>query len=172
MAQSVTVKGLDELIGSLQDVAEDFPRVRREFHEAVTEEIREEVLKSLGSRAKSNTGKVAGWQESVVGTLGGYAAMRPRKGKDDGEDEGKGKKGKGKKDKKSYAYGYITNAIESGHAISRPRNNRKRYRARIKKRYVLGLHFYERAKPFAEKRAIDGANRLADTIKQKMEEKA
>lgn len=155
MAQSVTVKGLDELIGSLQDVAEDFPRVRREFHEAVTEEIREEVLKSLGSRAKSNTGKVAGWQESVVGTLGGYAAMRPRKGKN------------GK-----YAYGYITNAIESGHAISRPRKARKGYRARIKKRYVLGLHFYERAKPLAEKRAIDGANRLADTIKQKLEEKA
>lgn len=154
MAQSVTVKGLDELIGSLQDVAEDFSRVRREFHEAVAEEIREEVLKSLGSRAKSSTGKVAGWQESVVGTLGGYAAMRPRKGKN------------GK-----YAYGYITNAIESGHAISRPRKARKGYRARIKKRYVLGLHFYERAKPFAEKRAIDGANRLADTIKQKMEEK-
>ena len=155
MAQSVTVKGLDELIESLQDVAEDFPRVRREFHEAVAEEIREEVLKSLGSRAKSSTGKVAGWQESVVGTLGGYAAMRPRKGKD------------GK-----YAYGYITNAIESGHAISRPRKARKGYRARIKKRYVLGLHFYERAKPLAEKRAIDGANRLADTIKQKLEEKA
>lgn len=155
MAQSVTVKGLDELIESLQDVAEDFPRVRREFHEAVAEEIREEVLKSLGNRAKSNTGKVAGWQESVVGTLGGYAAMRPRKGKN------------GK-----YAYGYITNAIESGHAISRPRKARKGYRARIKKRYVLGLHFYERAKPLAEKRAIDGANRLADTIKQKLEEKA
>ncbi len=155
MAQSVTVKGLDELIGSLQDVAEDFSRVRREFHEAVAEEIREEVLKSLGSRAKSSTGKVAGWQESVVGTLGGYAAMRPRKGKN------------GK-----YAYGYITNAIESGHAISRPRKARKGYRARIKKRYVLGLHFYERAKPLAEKRAIDGANRLADTIKQKLEEKA
>ena len=155
MAQSVTVKGLDELIGSLQDVAEDFSRVRREFHEAVTEEIREEVLKSLGSRAKSNTGKVAGWQESVVGTLGGYAAMRPRKGKN------------GK-----YAYGYITNALENGHAISRPRKARKGYKARVKKRYVLGLHFYERAKPFAEKRAIDGANRLADTIKQKLEEKA
>lgn len=155
MAQSVTVKGLDELIGSLQDVAEDFPRVRREFHEAVTEEIREEVLKSLGSRAKSNTGKVAGWQESVVGTLGGYAAMRPRKGKN------------GK-----YAYGYITNALENGHAISRPRKARKGYKARVKKRYVLGLHFYERAKPLAEKRAIDGANRLADTIKQKLEEKA
>ena len=156
MAQSVTVKGLDKLIGSLQDVAEDFPRVRREFHEAVTEEIREEVLKSLGSRAKSNTGKVAGWQESVVGTLGGYAEVRTIKGKD----------GHGR------AYGYITNAIESGHAISRPRKSRKGYKARVKKRYVLGLHFYERAKPFAEKRAIDGANRLADTIKQKLEEKA
>ena len=155
MAQSVTVKGLDELIESLQDVAEDFPRVRREFHEAVAEEIREEVLKSLGNRAKSSTGKVAGWQESVVGTLGGYAAMRPRKGK-----IGK------------YAYGYITNALENGHAISRPRKARKGYKARVKKRYVLGLHFYERAKPFAEKRAIDGANRLADTIKQKLEEKA
>ena len=156
MAQSVTVKGLDELIGSLQDVAEDFPRVRREFHEAIAAEIQDEVVKSLGSRARESSGKVAGWQESVVGSGGGYAAVRPIKGKD----------GHGR------AYGYITNAIESGHAISRPRKNRKGYRARIKKRYVLGLHFYERAKPFAEKRAIDGANRLADTIKQKMEEKA
>lgn len=156
MAQSVTVKGLDELIGSLQDVAEDFPRVRREFHEAIAAEIQDEVVKSLGSRARESSGKVAGWQESVVGSGGGYAAVRPIKGKD----------GHGR------AYGYITNAIESGHAISRPRKNRKGYRARIKKRYVLGLHFYERAKPFAEKRAIDGANRLADTIKQKLEEKA
>ena len=154
MTQSVTVKGLDELIGSLQDVAEDFPRVRREFHEAIAAEIQDEVVKSLGSRARESSGKVAGWQESVVGTLGGYAAMRPRKGKN------------GK-----YAYGYITNALENGHAISRPRKARKGYKARVKKRYVLGLHFYERAKPFAEKRAIDGANRLADTIKQKMEEK-
>ena len=156
MAQSVTVKGLDELIGSLQDVAEDFPRVRREFHEAIAAEIQDEVVKSLGSRARESSGKVAGWQESVVGSGGGYAAVRPIKGKD----------GHGR------AYGYITNAIESGHAISRPRKNRKGYRARIKKRYVLGLHFYERARPTAEKRAIDGANRLADTIKQKMEEKA
>lgn len=155
MTQSVTVKGLDELIGSLQDVAEDFPRVRREFHEAIAAEIQDDVVKSLGSRARESSGKVAGWQESVVGTLGGYAAMRPRKGK-----IGK------------YAYGYITNALENGHAISRPRKNRKGYRARIKKRYVLGLHFYERARPTAEKRAIDGANRLADTIKQKLEEKA
>ena len=81
--------------------------------------------------------------------------MRPRKGK-----IGK------------YAYGYITNALENGHAIPRPRKSRKGYKARVKKRYVLGLHFYERAKPLAEKRAIDGANRLADTIKQKLEEKA
>lgn len=155
MAQSVTVKCLDELIESLQDVAEDFPRIRREFHEAIAAEIQDEVVKSLGSRARENSGKVAGWQESVVGSGGGYAAVRPIKGKD---EHGR-------------AYGYITNAIESGHAISRPRKNRKGYRARIKKRYVLGLHFYERARPTAEKRAIDGANRLADTIKQKMEER-
>lgn len=155
MSQSITVTGLDELIRRMQDAAEDFPRLRREFHEAIAAEIQDEVVKSLGSRARESTGKVAGWQESVVGTLGGYAAVRPIKGKD----------GHGR------AYGYITNALENGHAISRPRNNRKRYRARIKKRYVLGLHFYERAKPFAEKRAIDGANRLTDTIKQKMEER-
>lgn len=156
MGQSVTVKGLDELIESLQDVAEDFPRVRREFHEAVADEIWEEAQKSLGNRAKTNTGKIAEMQEKYVGSGGGYAAVRP----------------KAKMFHKGYAYGYITNALENGHAISRPRKARKGYRARIKKRYVLGLHFYERAKPLAEKRAIDGANRLADTIKQKLEEKA
>ena len=92
MAQSVTVKGLDELIGSLQDVAEDFPRVRREFHEAVAEEIWEEAQKSLGNRAKTNTGKIAEMQEKYVGSGGGYAAVRP----------------KAKMFHKGYAYGYIS----------------------------------------------------------------
>lgn len=153
MAQSVQINGLDELIQRLRDMADDFPRIRREFHEQVAEEIQEEVQKSLENRVRTNTGKIAGMQEKYVGSKGGYAAVRP----------------KAKMFHKGYAYGYITNSLENGHAIRRPSGRWKGYRARVKKRYVLGIHFYERAGRAAEKLAIDGANRLADEIKQKLE---
>lgn len=154
MAQSVQINGLDALSEDFRRLAEEeLPQMKRELHEALAGQIREEVVKSLGDRAKSNTGKIAGMQEKYVGSGGGYAAVRPQRGKNE----------------KGYAYGYITNSLENGHAIRRSSGRWKGYRARIKKKYVLGIHFYERAGRAAEKLAIDGANRLADEIKQKLE---
>ncbi len=153
MAQSVQINGLDDLSEDFRRLAEEeLPQMKRELHEALAGQLREEVVKSLGDRAKSSTGKVAGWQEKYVGSGGGYAAVRPQRGKN----------------RTGYAYGYITNSLENGHVIRRPSGRWKGYRARVKKRYVLGIHFYDRARGAAEKLAIDGANRLAGEIIQKL----
>lgn len=152
MAQSVKINGLDYLQEDLKKLTEELPEMRREAHERLSRQMLAEVQKDLSQRAKDSTGKVAGWQEAYVGTKGGYAAVRPR----------------AKTFAKGYAVGYITNAIENGHAIRRPSGKWKHYRARIKQRYVLGLGFYNQTSSKLEKMAIDEANHLADQIQKSL----
>ncbi len=99
-------------------------------------------------RVIGGTGRIAGMQEAAVGSGGGYAAVRPRRGKD----------------RTGYAYGAITNAVENGHAIRRPSGFAKGYRARIRKRYVLGKHFYAKSRTEALRIALDEAGKWADEI--------
>lgn len=153
MAQSVTVSGIDALEADIKQLLEELPEKKRALHERLAKEIRMEVVNSLGNRAKSNSGKVAEMQGEYVGSGGGYAAVRP----------------KANMFYKGYAYGYITNALENGHAIKKPSGRWKKYRARVKNSYVLGLHFYSNTAAKVEKMAIDEANRLADEIKQALE---
>ncbi len=149
MAQSVKISGLEHLRKDLEELSEELPEMRREIHEELAGQMRGEVEEALARKAGSSTGKVAGWQEGYVGTKGGYAAVRPR----------------AKAFHEGYAVGYITNAIENGHAIRRPSGKWKGYRARVKKRYVLGLHFYREVQGGRlEKLAIDAANRMADAV--------
>ena len=151
MAQSVKISGLEHLRKDLEELSEELPEMRREIHEELAVQMRGEVEEALARRAGSSTGTVAGWQEGYVGTKGGYAAVRPR----------------AKTSYRGYAVGYITNAIENGHAIRRPSGKWKGYRARVKKRYVLGLHFYREVQGGRlEKLAIDAANRMADRIQK------
>lgn len=149
MAQSVKISGLERLREDFQKLAGELPEMRREIHEELAGQMRGEVEEALARKAGSSTGKVAGWQEGYVGTKGGYAAVRPR----------------AKTSYRGYAVGQITNAIENGHAIRRPSGRWKGYRARVKKRYVLGLHFYREVQGGKlEKLAIDAANRMADAV--------
>jgi len=127
---------------ALERAGKKFPEMRRELHEELAEAALEEVQDIMGG------GKVASWQESHVGSRGGYAAVRPR----------------AKTYHKGYAVGWITNAIEHGHAIRRPSGYGKNYRARIKKGYVLGKGYYKLARTRAERITIDAANKLLDEI--------
>lgn len=154
MPQSVKINGLEQLRDDLQKLAEELPEMRREIHEELAGQMLAEVQNALAQKAEGSSGTVAGWQESYVGTKGGYAAVRP----------------KAKTFHEGYAVGYITNAIENGHAIRRPSGKWKHYRARVKKRYVLGLHFYRQVQGNRlEKLALDAANRLADQIQKTLE---
>lgn len=153
MAQSVKFNGLDYLQEDLKRLAEELPEMRREAHERLSKQMLAEVRKDLSQRAGESTGTVAGWQEAYVGTKGGYAAVRP----------------KANTNHKGYAVGYITNAIENGHAIPRPSGKWKHYRARIKHRYVIGIKFYNQASSKLEKMAIEEANSLADNIQKSLQ---
>ena len=151
MAQSVKISGLERLREDLEGLSASLPEMRREIHEELAGQMLAEVQDALTQKAGESSGTVAGWQESYVGTKGGYAAVRPR----------------AKAFHEGYAVGQITNAIENGHAIRRPSGRWKGYRARVKKRYVLGLHFYREVQGGRlEKLAIDAANRMADRIQK------
>ena len=140
---AVQLTGLDGLQKRIQAVIDDNPDRRREMHGRIAERLLQKVQGEIGG-----SGRIAGMQEAAVGSGGGYAAVRPRKGKD----------------RTGYAYSAITNAVENGHAIRRPSGFVKGYRARIRKRYVLGKHFYARSRTEALRIALDEAGKWADEI--------
>jgi len=140
---AVQLTGLDGLQKRIQAVIDDNPDRRREMHGRIAERLLQKVQGEI-----SGSGRIAGMQEAAVGSGGGYAAVRPRRGKD----------------RTGYAYGAITNAVENGHAIRRPSGFAKGYRARIRKRYVLGKHFYAKSRTEALRIALDEAGKWADEI--------
>jgi hypothetical protein len=143
--EGLKISGLDGLQKRIQAAIDDNPDRRQEMHGRIAERLLQTVQGEIGG-----SGKIAGMQESVVGSGGGYAAVRPKKGRD----------------RSGYAYGAITNAVESGHAIRRPSGYAKGYRARIRKRYVLGKHFYQASRTAALRIALEEAGKWADEIEQ------
>ena len=94
------------------------------------EELAEDLLQEVRGRI-GGAGKVQRWQEKYVGSGGGYAAVRPKART---------------YDERGNAVGYVTNAINSGHAVRKPGGQAKRYRSQVKQSYVPGKGFYEAAR--------------------------
>ena len=82
---------------------------------------------------------------------GGYAAVRPEKGKTGADSPGA-----------------ITNYLEGGHRIASPRGG-KNYRPRLRVSYVSGYHFYAAAAMRAESIAIGEAEAWADELARELE---
>ena len=89
---------LERLAADFNDLLREYPEWRREMYEEMGRAILAEVQRGLGN------GEAAGWQQAVVGSGGGYAAVRPKK-KTFTRDGG---------NRKPYAVGYVTNSIENG----------------------------------------------------------
>lgn len=149
--QSMNTQWIDELIDKMEGLIKEMPELRREAHERIAQRMEAEVDSEIARSAENSTGKMAEWQESYVGSKGGYAAVRP----------------KAKTFEKGYAVGYITNAYMNGHAIRRPAGG-KHYRAQIKKRYVLGSKVYEKVRPKADRIALEELNRFADEVEKRL----
>lgn len=113
----IEITGLDEFSHRLENIMEQSPQMRREFHEEVAEKILNNLKVNINASVNDSHGHVKSWQESEVGTGGGYAAVRARKGQTGANSPGA-----------------ITNYLENGH-----RTNAKRPH---KKRWVEGRHFY------------------------------
>ena len=145
--------------GRLDRVREMLPDMRR----AALEEAGDEMLAAVRGRI-GGTGKVQKWQDRFMGSKGGYAASRPKaKEKDDNGD----------------AVGYVTNAIESGHRVPKPRSTAGRYKFRSRTQdgtrrlpvlTVPGKRMYANTEPdverIAERTARDVERRLTAALEE------
>ncbi len=131
--QSVTIHDLDKYFA---DLLKKVPEERRDMFEEIAEELLQAVCGRIGG-----VGKVQSWQDAYVGSGGGYAAVRPVADAYDAH---------------GYAVGYVTNAINSGHKQTPGRfvpelfttNSFGHYEAtgaRLKRKWVSGKNFYEKA---------------------------
>lgn len=148
----VNVRGLAELDAKLDRLLKEFPEERRKLHEEIAQSIKKEVDTQISNTLNDSRGKVRSWQVSYVGSGGGYAAVRPKGGQIGGNSPGA-----------------ITNYLEHGHKIRGPSGKSDRYRSRIKRIYVDGRHFYQRARRQVEVEAIKRAEALAERLAKRIE---
>ena len=144
---------LERLAADFNDLLREYPEWRREMYEEMGRAVLAEVKRGLGN------GEAAGWQEAVVGSGGGYAAVRPKK-ETFARDGGSGE---------PYAVGYVTNSIENGH-----KQEKGRYVPALGKKLVAdrvaGKGAYLAARQRAEEIAYQAAERFAKKIQAKLQE--
>lgn len=124
--QSVEISGLDAVAKRLEGFPATLRASRAEFFEEAGQELLGAVKRRIGG-----TGRVAGVQDRYIGSGKGYAAVRA----------------KAKTELNGYAAGYITNALENGHA------------ARDGSR-VSGKYMYRNTEPEALRLAEEGAREI------------
>lgn len=103
---------------------------QRAIHERLGARMQVEVRGQIRNKVNDDESHIRGIQAWVVGSGGGYVAVRPS-GTDSGPD----------------SLNAITNYLENGHAIRRPDGRSPRYRPRIKVLYVDGRGFYAAVRP-------------------------
>lgn len=143
--QSITIRGMDELNRALDAAIRELPNERRRLHEKIAETA-EGIVKQ-----QANNQTLASMQTSVVGSRGGYAAVKAIKGKTGPNSPGA-----------------ITNYNENGHRIRRPTGLSKRYRPRIHTVYVNGRHFYQKSRPLVMAAALRESKIFAEELAGKL----
>lgn len=103
---------------------------QRALHERLGARMQTAVRGQIRGKINDAHGHVSGVQAHVVGSGGGYVAVRPS-----GVDSGPN------------SLNAITNYLENGHAIRRPGGRSPRYRSHIKVLYVSGRGFYNAVRP-------------------------
>lgn len=148
---------LDRLAERLAQSPELLRQAKRQAFEAAAPRLLELVQTQIGG-----SGRVKSWQEKFVGSMGGYAAVRPR-----------ARTWIETRQAKRYAVGYITNAINSGHR-KRGRGTYqdkrlKSYKTISQEDWVAGKHFYETAQELAEPVAQAAAEEIAAALMEHLE---
>lgn len=103
---------------------------QRALHERLGARMQTAVRGQIRGKINDAHGHISGVQAHVVGSGGGYVAVRPS-----GVDSGPN------------SLNAITNYLENGHAIRRPSGRSLRYRPRIHVLYVSGRGFYNAVRP-------------------------
>lgn len=151
---NLDVSELNRLVKKLETAPEILENAKRQAFEQAAPKMKQLLDAEIGG-----TGKVRSWQDSYVGSKGGYAAVRP--------------KAKAYTDKsKRYAVGYVTNAINSGHGFPTPSGKNPRYVPRIQSRRqnVPGRQFYEAAQSKLPDLVRETAEQVVDALVRHLEE--
>lgn len=159
---SIDSAELKELVKKLEKAPEVLAWARREamIHAAAE-------LKSLMDAAIGGSGRVKSWQQSYVGSGGGYAAVRPRK-----KTYAEARVRQTFAERRgpphpTYAVGYITNAINSGHRTPSHRAGQRKglrgYRTAAT-RTVGGRGFYEAVQSQAGAVGEKAAEEILDAL--------
>lgn len=136
-------------------VLQAFPDGRRQAAEQIAAALLGNVRGHIGG-----AGKVKSWQESSVGSKGGYAAVRPASGSAE-DDRGRPTR---------HSKGYVTGAIDRGHRTRGPTGKSKRYRYRGHMASVPGKEFYDEAGAETDAVAWAAAEALVERLARQMEE--
>ncbi len=132
------MRELELFVQSLESHADAVQSLRR----SVLSDAGAELLATVQSRI-GGTGRVQSWQETRMGSGGGYAAVRP----------------KAKTwDEHRRAVGAVTTAIEYGHAPGYHQSGR-----------VAGKYMYTKSGPDAERLAYEAADTLSNRIAEELE---
>ena len=147
---------LERFIDKLDGAPEAIREAKRRAFEAAAPKLKAAVDSQIGG-----TGKVRGWQWGVVGSKGGYAAVRPKPDT---------------YDKSGYAVGYVTNAINNGHRVPQiyTLGEDRSYKHKGKgpefyKGRVEGKFFYQAAEAQASQVAQEAAKEILQAVKQHLE---
>ena len=149
---------LDELVERLDKSPEVIREARRKAMEQAAPKLQQQVRTEIGG-----SGKVQRWQNSFVGSRGGYAAARP-KAKTFAQDN------RGKVTR--YQVGAVTNAINFGHRYpgqSVRGKGRRKTADRFTSGRVAGRYFYEAAQAKAPQVAQEAVQQVADALKSHLE---
>lgn len=160
--QSISITALE---AHWKELIQEIPELKRATFEDLAPDLLSEVRRQIGG-----SGKVQSWQESRVGSRGGYVAVRPRAKTYYASREGG----------KQYAVGYITNAINSGHdqapgqfvpglATENFWGGFAATGARLKAERVASKHFYEDAATGAEALVRRAVESLEQRLKEAVE---
>lgn len=142
--QSLEITGLKELTAALDAAPDVIRQAKAEFFEEAGARLLTDVQIRIGGP------RVSAVQEYRVGSGKGYVAVRAMADTDlDG-----------------YAAGYVTNALENGHAIRQPTGNAKRKRrSRAKVTSVPGKHMYRDTREAEAQRVAEtGARQIESAI--------
>lgn len=152
------ISQLTQFSSALDALVRDAPELQKELHTELADELKQALDNCIDETFPSRSYRIINWQEKHVGSMGGYAAVRPAKG--DTEMKWKGK---------PMSKGLITAKLEDGHSVRRPSGSGKNYRPRLKTVYVDGRHFYANTAKEIERTAISRAERMVNTIAERLE---
>lgn len=155
----IDTRELERLIEKLEQSPKVLSEAKRRAFEAAAPK-----LKALLDQEIGGTGRVRGWQESIVGSKGGFAKVRP---KAKTWAESRGSKTYAENGPKRYAVGYITNAINSGRQVRTRKTFAQERGYSIGS--VPGKHFYAHVQDQADTVAQETAEEIVAALLEHLE---